>query len=279
MTNLRSALFAFVFVLVGCREQILHDLDEGHANKLQLILLQSGISVEKVRTGKNWALSVEESEVPRALSVLERRRMMKGNTSRVIQPEAGLLQSSEEKSRAYEQLIAKQTEQTLETIPGVLEARMHLHKENVTLVQRGSSQGNSASVLLVIEPDTQLNLAEIKTLVAGAVGIRAEEVSVLASSFADRDGGAAHREGVPTGNRNFHLGDHPVLSLAGSILILLVLGLWWRKSQRPALHSFRKNEAEPFCSTQLPNEEGEVFRNPFGNKTRQNCETLQEEAC
>lgn len=183
----RDFIFSMVvFFLAGCEEQILHDLDELRANQVQIALSRADIESEKTRQGKHWNISVASARSADALLVIERSRILRRTLER-NSGSGGLLQTSEEKSRGYEREAAARTEETLERIPGVLEARVHIYRESAGRKVIPQPVGtDTASVLLVTENDAPLNLHEIRSFVGGASGVKAENISVLVSSSGER---------------------------------------------------------------------------------------------
>jgi type III secretory pathway lipoprotein EscJ len=177
--GVRTALLgACILVLSGCKEQILHDLDESTANRVQLALSRAAVKAEKRRVGKHWSIAVEAEQVNAALATVERSRILRTDLERAAE-QGGLLQSAEDRVRADERQTAVRTERTLERVPGVLEARVHLHHSGSLRFLPDSRPAGSASVLLVSEKGSRLDVAEIRSFVAGAAGLKPEQISVL----------------------------------------------------------------------------------------------------
>ena len=180
--------FLFLLILIassGCEETILHDLDELRANQVLVVLSREGISAEKKREGALWNVEVSSSEISLALSTLEESRVLKRELSRFAEKSSGLMPSREERTYLAERQLAWNLEGTLEQLPGVLEARVHLYlenKEQFSLEPQKSS--DSASVLVVYSGAHSPLPEEIREIVAGASGVKKESVSVIFSAAA-----------------------------------------------------------------------------------------------
>ncbi len=176
--SLLSVIFCF-----GCREQIVHDLNEREANRLISRLHDSGIEVEKKRqTDGLWSLSVAGDLAGQAVRALTTQRLL---SAQVGEAKDGgpFLQSRDEGRFRYERAVSREIEKTLSGIPQVLEARVHLNMPQVDPFFGVTKESSvpSASVLLIhaaakeMEPDR----AAIAQLVSGASGIPPSQVSIL----------------------------------------------------------------------------------------------------
>lgn len=178
----------------GCQEQILHDLSEAEANKVISRLSSSGASAEKVlQSDGRWAIAVSRDDVLPALSFLDSHRVLSGRDGEPkTKPQSGLVPSREEQWFRYERSVAKSIEESLSTMQGVLEARVHVHlPESDPLFGTRRDDRGSGSVLVVIDPRFQAKDDDLAALVAGAAGITATNVRVLRSTA------PAARENIP----------------------------------------------------------------------------------
>lgn len=174
------ALLALL-ALTGCRETILHQLSETQANQVQLLLSQRGIEAAKVPDGAGWSLSVGGKQVIAALSEIRRARITQTHSDATDKSSSkGILQSPEERAYGFERELAAELENTLERMPHVLEARVHLHMEqNEFSPGAQASKPMSAAVLLVTEDAVEQTA--VQQLLAGASGVAPEQVSVIVS--------------------------------------------------------------------------------------------------
>ena len=171
---------ALSFGILGCEENILHDLDEFRANKVLVLLSRKDIDAAKQRTASGWSISVADKDVDGALAVLEESRIFNRDGKKKKQQSRSIIQSSEEKKRTIELQLASDLEATLERLPGVLEARVHLNlrsKERLQISSRSKKQ--SASALIILEDTKLLDPLQAGNLIAGAAGVAKDEVSVI----------------------------------------------------------------------------------------------------
>jgi type III secretion protein J len=172
------------FFLVGCQEQILHDLSEQDANKVVSRLSASAVGAAKVvQSDGRWSIAVPRDQIITALAFLDTHRVLapravSGNTV----GRSGLVPSREEQWFRYERSMALAIEESLGALLGVLDARVHLNlPESDPLFGTRRDDVGSGSVLLVVDQRYSAKDDEIAALVAGAAGIPAAKVTVLHS--------------------------------------------------------------------------------------------------
>lgn len=178
---MRSELYflLLLFLLNGCGERIVHDIDEGKANRIVIALSQQGIEAEKVREGPVWSVKVASQEVTRALQKLEESRLLVSEAGSATQSSSSFIQNAEERRLFLGSRISKDVEETLERVPRILEAHVHLNLESAkTLLSKPTSQG-TASVLIVSEAPEEVITSSIQQIVAGAAGLEARKISVV----------------------------------------------------------------------------------------------------
>lgn len=192
-----SKLLALPVILVflslaGCRERILHDLDEIRANRISVILHRSGIEAQKVREGTLWSIAVPSAAAQAALQAIEDSRAMKLPPPELSAAPSSLIPTQEERSHFFERAAAASLEQTLERIPGVYEARVHLNTATSGHSSlRLENKEGSSSVLLVSSQPEAIDEGKVKKLVAGGAGIKESSITVVsvreqASSYDSR---------------------------------------------------------------------------------------------
>lgn len=172
----------------ACNVDIYHDLSERRASESLLALRAAGIRADKRIEGRasaarasSFALTVPRSDETRALVVLAERGL-----PRPAEPTASsnnkllFLPSSQRDGSAALQSAA--LAETLERIPEVSEARVHLAlPEPEPLASQGALRP-TASVYLKLRAPLAVSTAEIAQLVAHSVpGLDAQDVSVLAA--------------------------------------------------------------------------------------------------
>jgi len=198
----------------SCKETILHDLDELRANQAKVILSQNGIESDKERDGKLWTVSVASRDANRALLAVEESRILKRDLSNLREQSTSLVKSREERLYLLERSLAASLESTLESLPNVLEARVHLNTDEERAFDKSpSSKGGTASVLIVARSSALPYIPQVRTIVAGASGLAETSVSVVAvkrlesqtaelkPSAAERDANKGMRTGSPQKER------------------------------------------------------------------------------
>lgn len=192
-----------LLILAACREQILHDLDELEANKILTRLNQGGVEAQKIKQADgNWGIEVESSHSMQALNLLNAARALK-RSAEIPNKKSDLLSSREEQRFAFERAISHELERTIVSMPGVLEARVHLNMPAADPIfgqDISSGAKSSASVLLVCELGFQNKVEQIQALVSGAAGIEADKVTVIISSDHATDAAADWRRNNAEGN-------------------------------------------------------------------------------
>jgi type III secretion protein J len=171
-------------IITGCDEQILHDLTEQDANKVVSRLSTGSIGAKKVlQSDGRWAISVPRGAIVPALAYLDTNRVLAPRSAASTgSGKGGFVPSREEQWFRYERSVASAIEDSLATVQGVLEARVHLNlPETDPLFGTRKENVGSGSVLLVIDDRFISKDEEISSLVAGAAGVPAAKVTVLRS--------------------------------------------------------------------------------------------------
>ena len=179
MKHTKLILFCSL-MLSGCQEVILHELNEGQANRALVILAREGLPAEKLREGAGWSIAVAKDKVTASLDVLEESRGLKELTERQSSSNSSLVQSREERQQQVEKELAERLEQTLESFPDVLEARVHLNLQSAKLSSLiAEKPKQSASVLILGRQGSVIEIAPIQRLISGASGVIDSAVTVL----------------------------------------------------------------------------------------------------
>jgi type III secretion protein J len=119
------------FALSGCGVELEHGLDERQANEVTAVLESSGIAADKIAEDNNanaYKIVVPRAEAGRAFSLLESRDLPRRAMRGLSDTFAGgtLLPSPVEDRARYAAALAVELERSLEEIPGVVSARVHL---------------------------------------------------------------------------------------------------------------------------------------------------------
>lgn len=183
---MKAAPLLLVFILSGCGVELEHGLDERQANEISSVLESAGISADKVADeGQNgtYTIVVPRSAAGRAFAVLEARdlprRSLRGLSDTFAR--GTLLPSPVEDRARYAAALAAELERSLEEVPGVVSARVHLAlPAEEPLVGDAAHARATASVLLKTHAPPALAPADVQRLVAGAVnGLQPADVGVV----------------------------------------------------------------------------------------------------
>lgn len=183
MRPLKIILLALIlFMCVGCKEQIIHGLSEPEANKLLTRLHEVNINSEKVRQADGkWTISVASADALPAIRYLDQSRLFRDKSS---QPKerSGLVSSREDQRFTFERALSREIEQTLYSMEGVLDARVHLNLPvRDPLFGRRIKDGapGSGSVLLVAGESFSFSKEDVGEMVGSAAGVNSSRISVL----------------------------------------------------------------------------------------------------
>ncbi len=172
--------------LAGCGVELEHGLDERQANEIAAVLESAGIGADKVPEegqGNAYKIVVARGEAGRAFSLLEAHDLPRRALRGLSDTFAGgtLLPSPVEDRARYAAALAAELERSLEDIPGVVAARVHLAlPPDEPLVGDVAHARPTASVLLKTQHTPAASDADVKRLVAGAVhGLATADVNVV----------------------------------------------------------------------------------------------------
>lgn len=182
----KPALFLFTLLtLTGCKTDLYSGLTEQDANNMLAIMLNKGISVEKVIDKKTntYTLSVDKSSIPVAVKLLQENGYPKEKVFSVNEmfQKDGLISSPTEERARFIFALSQSVQETLTQIDGVLIARVH-----VVLPESSASgqqvQPSSASVFIKYHPayDLESMKSDIKLIVEKSIeGLSYDKVSVV----------------------------------------------------------------------------------------------------
>lgn len=229
---------AALLVVTGCSTNILHGIDERAANDATAALERAGIGAEKVPDegassgGASYTIRVARGDGTRALDLLRAlglpRDKRRGFAETYGQP--SLIPTPSEERARYLDATAGEIERTLETVDGVVSARVHLvlEESDPLAVDTRPRSAARAAVLLKARPgDAPIAVADVQKLVAGSVaGLDAAAVGVVITAAAD-PGEVAAATLAPLGPLRVTPGTRPLLvgALAVVLLLLAVLAV------------------------------------------------------
>ncbi|MBJ6759241.1 flagellar M-ring protein FliF [Myxococcaceae bacterium JPH2] len=214
--------------VTACREQIQHGLDERQANLLQTVLIERGLDARKVAEGgkkPSWSVEVEEehaSDAVRILAELGLPRPPEESGCEVFGG-SGLVRTPLEEQVCRTRVLERELEKTLQTVDGVLLARVHLVLPS--LPRSGQPVAASkAAAMLRAEPGRAAHLRQstesLKTLLAGGVeGLSPEGVSLLVDEVTTRVMPVAQPNASPLARLRI------LLAALGMVLTVLAVAL------------------------------------------------------
>jgi type III secretion protein J len=194
---MRQFLLASALVLAGCGVELEHGLDERQANEVASVLESAGIAADKVAEdgqANAYKIVVGRAESGRAFSLLESRDLPRRALRGLSDTFSGgtLLPSPVEDRARYGAALAVELERSLEEIPGVVSARVHLAlPPDESLVGDAAHTRPTASVLLKTAHALPLADNDVRRLVAGAVhGLATADVGVVVAAATIEPGAA-----------------------------------------------------------------------------------------
>jgi type III secretion protein J len=232
----RVALLAAA--LAGCSTSVLHGIDERAANEATAALERAGIGAEKTPddaiagggTGPTFTVRVTSGDASRAVDLLHAlglpRQPRRGFAETYGQP--SLIPTPSEERARYLNATAGEIEKTLETIDGVVSARVHLaleERDPLSLDDKTRDESRAAVLLKARPGSSPIAERDVRKLVAGSVpGLEPDAVGVVVTAAAEpQEAGRASL--APLGPLRISAGTRPVLIavLIGALALLAVL--------------------------------------------------------
>jgi type III secretion protein J len=179
-------IFLFTSLLTACAVPVAGGLDDPEASRVVVALDRASVDATKeVDPGAEgkWRVMVPRDDLPRALSMLREEELPRSQPPGVLDALGkGALVPSEAAEHA--QLvagIAGDLDRTLESIEGVLRARVHLSVPDHTPLREEVVQRGTASVLIEHRGSTPpVSADSVQRLVAGGVsGLLPTDVTVV----------------------------------------------------------------------------------------------------
>jgi type III secretion protein J len=238
------ARLVLVFLLCGllaaCKVQLYSGLNQRDANEMLAVLLHGGIDAEAVAGKEDVALRVEQSQLDRAIGLLNARGLPRPKTSSLgdVFKQEGLISSPLEQRARFIYAMSEELSRTLSQLDGVISARVHIVIPERRPNDTGAASPPSAAIFIKYQDDYDLNgyVPQIKQLVANAIeGLSYDKVSVVLFPSTTRADLVAKPKPVEDFDRKTVLyvaagGGVLLIALVG-VIVFLVLG---RRRGRPA---------------------------------------------
>ena len=165
-------------VTLGCWTPIRHGLDEPAANEVMAALERVGVGAEKVRDeaagASGFIVRVANEDAVRALDLLHALGLPRGRRSGFaeVYAQPSLVPTVTEERARYVEALSAEIERTLESVEGVVAARVHLVMAEVDplSVEGKPRVPAQAAVLLKAHPGLPpITETDVQKLVAGSV--------------------------------------------------------------------------------------------------------------
>jgi type III secretion protein J len=183
-----------LLLVAACSTPIRHGLEEPAANEVVTALERAGIGAEKARDDAGgptaFLVRVASGDAVRALDVLHEVGLPRGKRTGFAETygQASLVPTATEERARYLQALSGEIERTLETIDGVVGARVHLVLEESDGPGEKPKNAAHAAVLLRTR-GLAIAEADVQKLVAGSVpGLAAANVAVVSTRAATAAG-------------------------------------------------------------------------------------------
>jgi len=220
-----AAALGLCLALAGCKVDLYSGLDETSANDILAALSAQSIDARKERLeGAGWQVQVDEERLGAALAVLRAQGLPQERFASMGQmfQKQGLVSTPAEERMRYIYAVSQELSQTLRSIDGVVEARVHVViPENDPLSDK--VRPSSAAVFIKHRPDVDLRLLvpAVKELVAHSIeGLGYDQVSL--SLFPARPVETA--EAALARPAAVEAGDRPLAGPLGTRTAVILLG-------------------------------------------------------
>jgi type III secretion protein J len=187
-TIMRTILtFAFIGLgLTGCNTMLQGGLDEREANQMMLVLAEAGIDAGKTGQGSDWSVEVGTGDHTRAWRALRAAGLPRPRHTGFLEvyKERALVPGRMEEQALYLSALQEEIAQTLESVEGVVTARVHASVKTEGRPGRTQHSVASASVLVCYRPSPEgqppISEQAVQKLTANAVfGLAPERVAVV----------------------------------------------------------------------------------------------------
>lgn len=174
--------------LTACREALVHNVDEVEANRIVSVLQKYGIMAAKKLDNpetNTWSVDVPKRDASRAWSILQEYKLPRKAERRFrdVFGQSKLIVTPIEERALFIEALQGEIAHTLESIDGVIDARVHLvlPEEDLSGELKGDAK---ASVMIEYQPTAQgatpLQIREVQLLVAHAVeALNPDNVAVI----------------------------------------------------------------------------------------------------
>lgn len=229
--------------ITGCNTvELTSGLTESSAMEVIVVLRGNGIAAEKIadESGqeKTWTVTVGGNSASDAWQVLVENELPRDEPKGFAEffGKSKLIPTETEEKAIFLQAICGELARTVETMPSVIDARVHVSipdKDPLRRVVEGEEPPQATAAVMVkhwkpagnVPPEERVDEMDIKKLVASSVdGLKPQNVTVVAKAVSPKMTETPVRVG---GGANYFL---PLAGLAGVLVILLLLTMMKNRS-------------------------------------------------
>ncbi len=172
------------FALFGCSMPIQGGLTERQANQIIVLLAKANIQATKQKNAEGrevtWSIIVSKSEAAKSIGVLQANNMppKKERGFNEVYGKAGMIPTATEERAKYMMALSGELTKTLKSIPGVLNARIHLVIPKDKLLRRPGEKQTPPRASVSISTKTKMArnkvlrmglIRDIKKIVSGSM--------------------------------------------------------------------------------------------------------------
>ncbi|QIU92600.1 EscJ/YscJ/HrcJ family type III secretion inner membrane ring protein [Yokenella regensburgei] len=183
-----------ILLLTACQQQdLLKGLDQQQANEVVAVLQRHNISVDKIDKGKSgYSITVPHSEFAAAVEWLNNYNLPSRPRVEIAQmfPSDSLVSSPRAEKARLLSAIEQRLEQSLQTMDGVLSARVHVSYDYDEKFADSSQQANYIHLSALAIYDKEINpeqkISDIKRFLKNSFSnVEYDNISVVLSKRAD----------------------------------------------------------------------------------------------
>ncbi|WP_242340350.1 MULTISPECIES: secretion protein [Anaeromyxobacter] len=189
-------LLALATLLAGCGDdELLHGLEEAQANEILVALDEGGLSATKAReegSEGRWTVSVSGRDAARAHRILAERELPRPRPAGFgeVFGKGSMVPTATEEHALYLHALSGELSRSVESIDGVVEARVHLGLPQPDPLRPGERPPPRGAVLVKCRPAACASVRAlepgIRALVAGAAdGLEPSAISVVIAPGAE----------------------------------------------------------------------------------------------
>jgi type III secretion protein J len=176
---LRNVALLFAVAFTGCSINLQHDLDEGDANEIYVLLQKKGIDASKVKEGEGkearYVISCPKADVATAAELLREYSLPRPRSDglAIFKQTKGMIPTQTEERAMFIEAIGGEVSNALNRIPGVLESKtIVMIPETNDLTQPDKRPMPTASVLIkymMVDGKPPVAIEDVQSFVANSV--------------------------------------------------------------------------------------------------------------